>query len=170
MQDLKIFENDKVKLYTSKNYNAMFDKISGFMARWGQTKDENPVMSPSNEILDIEVSTKCNKSCKFCYKGNSSSDGNSMSFQMYKEILHKFPQTKSGTFFLQQVALGIGSVDGCPDLLDMLSYTREKGVIPNLTVNGKNISDHQITNLANVLGAIAVSHYNDKECFGTIHR
>ncbi len=169
----KIYENNESKIFRSKNYNYSFSKVSGLMKRWGRTEKDDPVMAPSNEILDIETSTFCNKkSCDFCYKGNSSNpSGKSMSLQTYKKVLNKFPHTKNGTFFLQQTALGIGSVSGCFDLFDIMRYTREElGIIPNLTVNGKDISDQQISDLANVCGAIAVSHYNDKECFDTIYR
>jgi len=168
--DLEIAENDEVKVYKSKEYNAIFNKVTGFMARWGKTKDEDPLVSPSNEILDLEISTRCNKNCKFCYKGNTSDGGTTMSLQTFKDILHKFPKTKAGIYFLQQIAFGIGSVSDCDTLFPILNYTRENNIIPNLTVNGKNISDQEITDLANVLGGIAVSHYNDKECFDTISR
>lgn len=169
---MKLFENEDVKAFRSEHYNYTFSKTDGTMCRWGKTEDDDPILAPSAEILDIEISTICNRSCQFCYKGNSAAlGGKNMSLATYQQVLDKFPRAKSGSLFLQQVALGIGSVSGNPELFDILHYTRGKlGVIPNLTVNGKDITDGQIMKLADVCGAIAVSYYNEKECFDTIRR
>ena len=58
----------KKKIVSSENYNYIFDRETGFFARWGKTRDDDPIMSPFGpEILDIEVSTICNMGCTFCF-------------------------------------------------------------------------------------------------------
>jgi len=169
IMEVKVIDLGTHKICRSKLYNYEFDKRTGFTKTWGKTVDDDPIMAPANTILDIEISTVCNKSCSFCYKGNSPNGGENMSLDTYKDIINKFPN-QNGVFFLQQVALGIGSVEGNPDLFDILEYTRSTGIIPNLTINGKDISDEHIEKLASLTGSIAVSHYNDNDCFETIHR
>ena len=41
-----ISETPKKKLICSKEYNYRFDKETGFFARWGKTKEEDPLFSP----------------------------------------------------------------------------------------------------------------------------
>lgn len=67
---IKIYEDNKYKLVRSEHYNTNFDKETGFFQRWGKTEDDDPIMAPAPEILDIEISTRCSgiydKPCKFC--------------------------------------------------------------------------------------------------------
>ena len=63
-----ILETDKTKIVKSEDYNSVFNKQTGFFARWGKTKDEDPQFSKYPEIADIEISSgKCHNNCPFCY-------------------------------------------------------------------------------------------------------
>ncbi len=165
---IKIIENDKMKVVSSDEYNYVFNKKTGFHARWGKTKEDDPVMAPAPEILDLEISSgKCSGNCAHCYKSNSAKAENVyMTFETYKQVFEKV--TKSG--LLCQIAYGITDIDSNPDLWKIMEYTRQHGVIPNITVNGRNISDDDVNKLAFLCGSIAVSHYNDDECYGTVKR
>lgn len=56
-----------IKIFTSKDYNYVFNTETGAFARWGATKAEDPDFSPYGpEILDIEISTVCHQGCSFC--------------------------------------------------------------------------------------------------------
>ena len=86
------------------------------------------------EICDIEISSiPCKHICKFCYKNNTGK-GENMSLETYKKILSKLEKTVS------QVAFGITDVDANPEMWDIFEYTRSKGIIPNVTINCKNIT------------------------------
>ena len=129
------------KSYFSEDYNFVFNKKTGFFARWGKTKEDNPPYSKIGpEILDIEVGTSCQglgKSCPWCYKGNTP-EGEYMSLETFKKILHKFPRS------LCQAALGIGDISGNPDLFEIMDYCRNNeynSIIPNITINGFNLKD-----------------------------
>lgn len=151
-----------LKRYSKPDYNYVFDRKTGFFARWGATKDEDPEFSQyGNEILDIEISTICHQGCTFCYKSNTKI-GKNMSFETFKIILDKMPDT------LTQIALGIGDIDGNPDLLGILAYSNFKGIIPNITVNGSRMTPKWFRMLNDLCGAVAVSHYNDQDCFNTV--
>lgn len=66
-----IFENNDKKIVKSENYNYQFDKKTGYFARWGKTKDDNPEYAPAPEILDLEITDICEgingKVCPFCF-------------------------------------------------------------------------------------------------------
>jgi hypothetical protein len=84
------------KALASKHYNYVFDKKTGFFARWGQTKEEDPDFSPFGpEILDLEIdSGECLGNCKFCYKSNGSGvPSKHMSLEDFKTLLDKMPKT-----------------------------------------------------------------------------
>lgn len=162
-----IKENSNRKVLRSLEYNFTFDKKTGFFARWGKTKEEDPKFSPFGpEILDLEVSTVCSGTdqgpCKHCYKSNTPK-GEYMSIDTFKQIIDKIPKT------LGQIAFGIGDMDSCPDLVKMFDYCKEKGIIPNITINGYGLTDEWIQTLANYCGGVAISLYHDKDvCYDAV--
>lgn len=149
----KLFENNKVKMFRSPNYNYNFSKETGYFARWGKTEEDDPKIAPMPEILDIEITSICDGGCSFCYKGNTTS-GHNMSFDTFKTIIDKMP-------WLTQCALGADATGlSNPDMFKMMKYSRSKGIIPNLTI--ADVSDKVADKLASVAGAVAVSYYNTK--------
>lgn len=165
----KIKENKDIKVLKSSNYNYYFDKNTGCFARWGKTTDEDPVFSPFGpEILDYEVTDICNGignkgPCSFCYKSNTGKNSNNVSFNDFKTIFHKLPPT------ITQIAFGVDSKGTSnPDMLKMMWYARENGVIPNVTV--ADIDDEMAKSLAEVCGAVSISRYEDKNyCYDSIN-
>jgi len=64
-----IIEGVNKKYCRSEDYNYNFDKETGFFARWGKTKEDDPDYSPFGpEILDLEISSggDCLGNCPFC--------------------------------------------------------------------------------------------------------
>jgi len=162
----KIFENPKAKALKSKNYHYIFNKETGYFIRWGELMKDDPDMSPFGpEIADIEISEgKCSGNCKFCYKDNRETETRYMNLDKFKTILGSLKQTNSIT----QIAFGITDIDSNPDMWDIMRHSREQGVIPNITINGKRMTPEYYNKLAELCGAVAVSHYNDDECFNAI--
>ena len=159
---MKILENKIVKMLASKDYNYFFNKNTGFFMRWGKTKEDDPQFSPYGcEIADIEVSTVCSKGCKFCYKGNTA-HGTNMSLDKFKQVMKALPPT------LTQIAFGIGDIDGNPELEAIFKYTREHGIVPNVTINANNVTPEQYDMLAKYCGAVAVSLYDYDECYSAV--
>ena len=165
-------EKPKVKVFKSEKYNYFFDTESGFFARWGKDKKDDPEYSPFGcEICDMEISTIChgidNKPCSWCYKSNTGK-GQNMSFDTFKKIFHKLPKT------LTQIAFGIGDIDGNTDLWKILDYCRNNEynyVIPNITINGWNLTDDYADKLSDVCGAVAVSRYSPKDvCYDAVKK
>ena len=160
---MKIIENDKVKILKSENYNFVFNKRNGVFARWGKTEDDDPEFGLA-EIADIEISTICHgvgSACDFCYKSNTSQGGN-MSLETYKQLLDKLKIP------LTQVALGIGDIDGNPELWSIMKYTRECGIIPNITINGARMTSEHYDKLSELCGAVSVSLYDEDTTFNAV--
>lgn len=174
---MKIKNNDVLKIVTSPNYNYLFNKITGYFARWGNTKNDDPIYAPfGNEIADIEISTICNgircednvnrKLCSFCYKGNSS-NGKNMSFETFKKLLDKILESNK---CLTQIAFGSGSTaEENPDIWNIMKYCRDKDIVPNITV--ADISDETADRLVEYCGAVAVSRYfNKNRCYDSVEK
>jgi hypothetical protein len=157
----------ETKTFKSKDYNWVFNKKTGFFARWGEDFTKDPEYSPIGpEIADIEISTICHgpndKPCKFCYKCNTGT-GEYMNFELYKLIIQKLKGN------LTQVALGIGDIDSNPDLEKILEYTRSEDIVPNITINGYRMTTYYYELLAKYCGAVAVSNYGWKNCIETVN-
>lgn len=166
-----------IKRVVSPGYNYHFNMKTGEFIRWGKTLKDDPKVG-FLEIFDLEVSEVCNgipdvgssvaTPCTFCYKANTKV-GKNMSFETFKGIFDKLPQT------LTQIAFGIGDLAGNPDLPKMLDYCRSNewnpGVVPNLTINGWELTDEWVEYLAKTLGGIAVSRYENKDvCYDAVKK
>jgi len=160
-----IKESDKKKAVISEKYNYTFDKETGEFYRWGKTTktEDDPIMAPSPEIADIEITTSCDNNCEYCYKANNP-NGKNMSYETFTNIIDKLLP------ILNQVALGVDAkCEANPDTFRMMEYCRSKGVIPNLTV--ANISEETAQKITLLAGACAVSYHGDKDkCFNSIDR
>lgn len=157
----------KMRTYRSEGYNWNYNLEDGFFMRWGKTIDEDPLFSPVGpEILDIEISTICHGvsgPCKWCYKSNTAK-GKNMSLETFQKILDKLPGN------VIQIAFGIGDIDANPDMYNIFRATRDKGITPNVTINGARMKDSDYENLT-ICGGVAVSHYGDDDlCFDAVER
>ena len=106
------------------------------------------------EILDWEISEKCEMGCTFCYKSNTQI-GKNLDFESFKNTFDKLPPS------ITTIAYGIGDIKLQPDLWKILKYTKDNGIIPTITING-NATENDLNNLVKYCGAVAVSVY-DKE-------
>ncbi len=157
-----IKNNGHLKCVTGKDYNYIFNRKNGFFVRWGATKEDNPQYSPIGpEILDIEVSTVCHRSCSWCYKSNNLI-GKNMALETFKKILEKIPQN------LTQIAFGIGDIDANPDLWKIFEHCQKRNTIPNITINGDRLNSAIADKLIKYCGAVAISHYDNDTCFNAV--
>jgi hypothetical protein len=85
-----------------------------------------------------------------------------MTFETFKTIFDKLPNC------LTQVAFGVDSeCKTNPDLWKILQYTRDNGIVPNLTC--ANIDRETAEKLSKVCGAVAISRYADKNvCYDSV--
>jgi radical SAM protein with 4Fe4S-binding SPASM domain len=154
----------RVRLLSIPGYNYMMDYTTGQFLRWGKTFKDDPEYSPIGpEIMDIELSTICSRACPWCYKSNTSL-GSYMTFETFKSMFEKFPKC------LTQIAFGIGDIPGCPDLFKIMTYVREQGVVPNITINGDFLDDESAEKLSKLCGSLAVSLYDKDLCYNAVKK
>jgi hypothetical protein len=163
-----LFEDDKVKMIRSETFNYNFSKLSGYFERWGRTKDENPEFCPFGpELMDIEISINgCPNNCAFCYKDNKNIPPTNMSFETFKTICDKLPKT------VTQIAFGITGVQTNPDFIKIMEYSRNKGIVPNFTLSGIDLTNELAEKCSKLVGALAVSAYstNKNICYDTVRK
>ena len=162
-----IIDDAFTKTCQGPNYNYSFMKDTGFFARWGRYKRNNPSFSPIGpELLDVEITTSCDgvngQPCAFCYKNNTTM-GNWMSFKVYKKIFKILPPS------ITQIAFGADShCTTNPDCWEIFHHTRNRGVIPNITV--AQIDNETAGELAKVMGAVSVTAHDDKSiCYSAVN-
>jgi len=158
-----IEENDKLKILHSPEHNFIFSKYNGMHMRWGKDKQHDPDWGLP-EIADIEISEVCHGVgglCKFCYKSNTPK-GSNMSLETFRKVFTNLPPS------ITQIAFGIGDINGNPELFDIIRFTRENGVIPNITINGSQLTEEIATFFSEQLGAIAVSYYDKDTTYNAI--
>lgn len=163
------------------NYHYLMDMKTGFFVEWGKTLDDDPIKAPANNILDIEVTTKCtgpgnylydqygskthteSGCCAFCYKSNTP-NGKNMSLDTFRKVIDKMPIT------LTQIAIGADAhLDQNPYLWDMMDYANSKGIAVNITC--ANVDDETAKLLSQKCKAVAVSRYQNKDwCYDSIKR
>ena len=164
----QVAESPDTKMLRSDKYNFNFNKHDGFFMRWGETYEDNPRFSPFGpEILDLEISVNgCPNNCPFCYKGNTNQPATNMSLEDHNKIIDIMPKT------LTQIAYGITGVQTNPDFIEMMKYARSKGIIPNFTLSGIDLTDEIAEEVAGISGALAVSAYeSDKNvCYDTVKK
>lgn len=165
--EYKVYENEKLKLVKSKDYNYNFNKENGFFVRWGNRLTEDAEMSKFGpEILDLEISQgKCMGKCPECYKCNGAVENvHNMTLEEFKTIFHKV--SKNG--LLTQIAFGICDIGTNPDFFEMMRYAKENGVIPNYTCHGLDMTPEYAKLTAELCGAVAVSVYNKEKSYNAV--
>lgn len=97
-----------------------------------------------------------------CYKSNTP-NGTWMPFKLYKKIFKKLPAS------VCQIAFGVGAhCTENPDCWEIFHHTRNRGVIPNVTV--AQIDNETASELAKVMGAVSVTAHDDKSiCYQAVN-
>jgi len=90
-----IHDDENMKAIASPEYNLLFNKRTGFTARWGKTKEDDPDWCAFGlEILDLEISTgECCGKCSFCYKENGTPKHatHHMTLETFRDLLDRMP-------------------------------------------------------------------------------
>lgn len=152
-------------VYQFKSY---FDADTGSYLRTnvltteGATTEQEPFMSSYPQLLDIGIMGHCAHGldglCAInngtCYQSGGSINKPNMRFEDYRQIIDE----SAGKCF--QVALGgRGDPDMHEDFEAILKYTRDKGIVPNLTTSGYRLTPDKAALIAEYCGAAAVSWY-----------
>lgn len=165
---MEVKNTGNMKFVKSDNYNYVFNKKTGMFMRWGKNMKDDPIMAPSPEIADIEISSGggCKGGCSYCYKRNNEpSPLINMTLEQYKIILDKINPFNT----LTQVALGIEDVSTNPEFWEIMAYTRSKEIMPNYTTNGFEVDEEIARKTASICGAVAVSWHKKDVAINAIN-
>lgn len=142
----------------------LFNENNGTLFRSNVNGTNNdPLMRSFPELIDVGIMGHCTSGekgfCKAvgvdCYQRGSTSNKKNMPFSNYKRIID---EAKGKTF---QIALGgAGDPNKHEEFEEILKYTRDNNIIPNMTTSGFDISDREIALIAEYCGAVAVSYYS----------
>lgn len=148
---------------------SMFNDKTGFYVRTG-VLDENgkdtgvdPFMASFPQLIDVGIMGHCVhgkiglciKSGVECYQNGLGVQQPNMSLENFKKIVDEC--STNGCF---QLALGgRGDVDQHEHFEEILSYCREKGIVPNFTSSGLGFTPKIVEICKKYCGAIAISWY-----------
>jgi len=96
------------------------------------------------DILDLQITTKCNMACKFCYANIDQNKGVNLDYKQIKKILD-FAK-KSGICF---VSITGGEPTLHPQFSQIVNYIKAKGFILHLNTNGTVINKKILDTLKN---------------------
>jgi len=138
----------------SQHYSTLFNPRTGFFARIEDRGYPEPLWSENGpEMMDIAITNWCDRECTVCYRC-SDTQGGHMPLETYKSILKQ-----AADIGVMQVALGGGNPNQHPDFCDILRSTREYGVVPSFTTNGRGLNADIVEASRKYCGAVAVSAY-----------
>lgn len=150
------------KYYSNKDYEIFFNTRSGVEIMRGKDGKPDPFVLCLPSLLDIGIMGHCKHRCPFCYQGHS--DEPNMKLDDFKKIID---QVKHHT---NQVALGgRGDPNHHEDFGAIVEYARRKGVVPNYTTSGIDLTDEHIE-ISKMCGAVAVSDYGQEHTYDAVRR
>jgi radical SAM protein with 4Fe4S-binding SPASM domain len=145
----------RIHHYADEHYFTIFNPDTGFFVRAEESGHSEPFWaSHGPEMLDISITSWCNRECKSCYR-NAGRMGQHMAFSDYENVIRQAAQLG-----VLQVALGGGNPNEHPEFAEILRLTHcDYGIVPNYTTNGQGLSHIVLRASREHCGAVAVSAY-----------
>ena len=104
------------------------------------------------ETVHLAITHRCNENCPWCYVDPVAEE---MTTGEVKAIIREMAEMK-----VFQLAIGGGEPFLRGDLVEIVRYARQNGIIPNITTNGSLITYHIAARLSGWVGQIQVSVYD----------
>ena len=144
-----------VREHPSQHYRTLFDRQTGFFVRKEEIGYPEPTWAADGpELIDMSITSYCQKGCSFCYRGANSNVYRHLSLREVRSIVDQ--AADCGTL---QIALGGGNPNQHPDFVEILRLIREREIVPSYTTNGDGLTDNILLATARYSGAMAVSVY-----------
>lgn len=105
-----------------------------YMTEQGEPTPEFP------ELIDIKVTNKCNRGCKFCFM-DSNMEGKHADIKFLRGVIRDCGNANETKKHRVEFSIGGGNVLLYPDLEEFLKFLKEYGHIANVTVNIKDCED-----------------------------
>lgn len=112
---------------------------------------QNVTVLGSPTLVDIQITRRCRMGCPHCYVSSDPS-AEDMPFEAALEALDAIADAG-----VCQLAIGGGEPLLHPRLVEILHHARERGLVPNLTTTGDEMTPGILRALADCCGAVALS-------------
>lgn len=143
-----------VEEHSSQHYKTVFSQKTGFFVRLEEDGYDEPFWSEDGpELLDLSITSYCEKCCDFCYR-HANPSGRHMSLNDVEYIIKQ--AKKCGVL---QIALGGGNPNQHPEFVEILRLIRDNNIVPSYTSNGEGLSNNVLEATKKYCGAMALSLY-----------
>ncbi len=117
---------------------------------WNSESVDSHFLAAPTEV-HASLTNRCSQHCDGCYMDSSDSYENELTTDEWKQYLKELRDL--GVF---HVALGGGEAFERNDFLELVSYCREIGLVPNLTTNGQSIGEREVS-ICKQMGQVNIS-------------
>lgn len=143
------------KYHLNQKYTTIFNQGTGLFIRKEDDGEDEPFWaSDGPELLDVSITSYCERECSFCYR-QANRDGHHIAFSDVRSII-----LQAKEIGVLQIALGGGNPNQHPDFINILRLIRENGIVPSYTTNGEGLSDEILMASRKYCGAVAISVYS----------
>lgn len=152
----------KIRTYPGSNYKAVF--LDGKTVRLKIDNDRPITATPTPELEDVAINSKCLAGCSYCYTSALRTGSN------FDNIVGKaigvWGALKPEDRPFQIAIGGAGESTMHPDWVEFVKTVSGLGIMPNYTTNGMHLSDEILRTTEDVCGGVAVSwHPHIKKVF-----
>lgn len=119
-------------------------------ALW-KTSDETIGRLSAPTEVHFAITNKCSLGCPHCYMNAGEKDDGELDTASFKKALDILAEMN-----VFHIALGGGEALERADLFEIAEYTREKGLVPNLTTSGSKLND-EIAKKMKIFGQVNIS-------------
>lgn len=151
MRDIKYAEPQVV--YDGKNQDYVIqDKSKGTIYRISFTNDGETTKSEFPTLVDISITSFCDKGCQFCYQ-SSTKNGKHAELDVVKNVLDELKN--NGCL---EVVFGGGEPTSHPKISEILQYAKNLGFVVGMTTKNYNLKNHQdFQTIVNNIDTMAIS-------------
>lgn len=117
---------------------------------WKASNERIETLSAPTEV-HFAATNRCNGSCRHCYMSSGSELDRELTTERFKEAIDILAEKK-----VFHIALGGGEALLRDDFFEIAAYARQKGIVPNLTISGINVTPANAEKMK-ILGQVNIS-------------
>lgn len=145
----------RIRTYKDSNYKAIF--FNGKTIRQRLDSSRPFAVTPTPEIEDVAINSKCFANCSYCYTSATKAGTNFDDIVSKAELVWGSMQQSDRPF---QIAIGgAGESTIHPDWVAFVRRVNELGIVPNYTTNGMHLSAEILDATERYCGGVAVSYH-----------
>lgn len=116
---------------------------------WQENESIGLLTAPTE--VHFAITNKCSVKCSHCYMGSGDIEDNEYDTKNFKKAIDVLSEMN-----VFHIAMGGGEALEREDLFEVAEYTREKGLVPNLTTSGSIMND-ELAKKLKIFGQVNLS-------------